>query len=130
MAGTPPPALEDTRMPYADGFVLAVPKRNLDAYREMAAQAGAAWMEHGALSDVECVGDDVTHGTLTSFPRAGQAQEDEVVVFSWITYESRAQRDAVNAKVMEDPRVKAQMANMPFDGKRMIHGRFETLMQL
>jgi uncharacterized protein YbaA (DUF1428 family) len=117
-------------MPYVDGFVLAVPKRNLAAYQDLARKAGEVWKEHGALAYVECVGDDVPYGELTSFPRAVQAEEDEVVVFAWIVYASRAQRDAVNAKVMADPRLKGEMANMPFDGRRMIYGGFETLLEL
>ncbi|MFP5517251.1 MAG: DUF1428 domain-containing protein, partial [Alphaproteobacteria bacterium] len=107
-------------MSYVDGFVLAVPKQKLDAYKEMARKAGAVWMEHGALAFVECVGDDVPYGELTSFPRAVQATEDEIVVFSWILYKSREDRDAINAKVMADPRLPKDMSDMPFDGKRMI----------
>jgi uncharacterized protein YbaA (DUF1428 family) len=117
-------------MAYIDGFVVAVPKQNLKAYEDMARLAGTVWMEHGALTYVECVGDDVPYGELTSFPRAVQAKEDEVVIFSWITYPSRAARDAINAKVMADPRLKDSMTNMPFDGKRMIFGGFETLMEM
>jgi uncharacterized protein YbaA (DUF1428 family) len=117
-------------MPYVDGFVLAVPKQNIDAYKEMARRAGEVWKEHGALAYAECIGDDVPYGELTSFPRAVQAKDDEVVVFAWIIYESREKRDAINAKVMEDPRLKAQMSDMPFDGKRMIYGGFETFLQL
>lgn len=115
-------------MTYVDGFVLAVPKDRIDAYKALAQLAGTVWMDHGALSYVECVADDVPYGTLTSFPRAVQATEDEVVVFAWITYPSRADRDAVNAKVMADPRLQGSMADMPFDGKRMIFGGFETLL--
>jgi uncharacterized protein YbaA (DUF1428 family) len=117
-------------MAYVDGFVVAVPKQNLKAYEDMARLAGTVWMEHGALTYVECVGDDVPYGELTSFPRAVQAKDDEVVIFSWITYPSRAARDAINAKVMADPRLKDSMTNMPFDGKRMIFGGFETLMEM
>ena len=117
-------------MPYVDGFVVAVPKRNIEAYKELARKAGEVWKEHGALAYVECLGDDVPVGELTSFPRAVQATEDEIVAFSWIVYESREQRDAVNAKVMADPRLKESMTNMPFDGKRMIYGGFETFLQL
>jgi uncharacterized protein YbaA (DUF1428 family) len=117
-------------MPYVDGFVVAVPKRNIEAYKELARKAGEVWKEHGALAYVECLGDDVPVGQLTSFPRAVQATEDEIVAFSWIVYESRQQRDAVNAKVMADPRLKDSMTNMPFDGKRMIYGGFETFLQL
>lgn len=117
-------------MSYVDGFVIAVPKQNLDAYRSLAHKSGEVWKEHGALAYVECIGDDVPYGNLTSFPRAVQAKDDEVVVFSWIVYESRQKRDAVNAKVMADPRIKDTMSNMPFDGKRMIFGGFETMMQM
>ncbi len=117
-------------MPYVDGFVLAVPKANLEAYKDIARLAGDVWMEHGALSYVECIGEDVPYGELTSFPRAVQAKEDEVVVFSWVTYPSRAARDATMAKVMSDERMKPSMENMPFDGKRMIFGGFETFLEL
>ena len=117
-------------MPYVDGFVVAVPKDNIDAYKALARKAGDVWKEFGALAYVECIGDDVPCGQLTSFPRAVQAKEDEVVVFSWILYESREQRDAVNAKVMADPRLKSEMSSMPFDGKRMIYGGFKTFLEL
>jgi uncharacterized protein YbaA (DUF1428 family) len=117
-------------MPYVDGFVVAVPRQKLDAYKALARTAGEVWKEHGALSYVECIADDVPYGELTSFPRAVQAKEDEVVVFSWITYESRERRDAVNAKVMADPRLKHEMSNMPFDGKRMIYGGFTSFLEL
>lgn len=113
-------------MPYVDGFVLAVPKANLEAYKEMARLGAQVWMEHGALSYVECLADDVPYGELTSFPRAVQAKDDEVVVFSWATYPDRAARDATMAKVMADPRLKSDPASMPFDGKRMIWGGFES----
>ena len=114
-------------MPYIDGFVLAVPKDKLEAYKALARTACAVWMEHGALDYVECIGDDVPYGTLTSFPRAVMATEDEVVVFSWIVYRDRASRDAVNAKVMANSRLKS--SDMPFDGKRMIYGGFDTLLR-
>ena len=117
-------------MAYVDGFILAILKDRLDAYKDMARLGGTVWMEHGALSYVECFGDDVPYGQLTSFPRAVQATDDEVVVFSWITYADRAHRDAVNAKVMADERMKWDMANMPFDGKRMIFGGFEAFLKL
>lgn len=117
-------------MSYVDGFVLAVPKANLDAYRKMAQLGGSIWMEYGALSYVECIGDDVPYGELTSFPRAVQATDDEIVVFSWITYKDKAARDDIMAKVMADERLKPYMANMPFDGKRMIFGGFEVLLKL
>lgn len=115
-------------MPYVDGFVIPVPKQNIEAYKAMARRASEVWREHGALAFVECIGDDVPYGELTSFPRAVHAKEDEVVVFSWITYRSRAERDAINAKVMADPRLKGMQSDMPFDGKRMIYGGFETFL--
>ncbi len=117
-------------MSYVDGFVLAVPKQKLDAYKEMARKAGAIWMNHGALAFVECVGDDVPYGELTSFPRAVQATEEEIVVFSWIVYKSREDRDTINAKVMADPRMPKDMSEMPFDGKRMIFGGFRPFLEL
>jgi uncharacterized protein YbaA (DUF1428 family) len=117
---------------YVDGFVVPVPKAKLDAYRRMAEQAGKIWMELGALGYWECVGDDVKPGKLTSFPQAVQLKDDETVVFSWIVYKSREQRDIINANVMEDPRMKEFMdpKNMPFDGKRMFWGGFKTILEL
>jgi uncharacterized protein YbaA (DUF1428 family) len=117
-------------MPYVDGFVVAVPKEKIEAYKALARKAGEVWKEYGALSYVECIGEDVPYGKLTSFPRAVQATDDEIVVFSWITYKSRARRDEIMGKVMADPRLKHDMSNMPFDGKRMIYGGFETFLQL
>ncbi|MGX9176506.1 DUF1428 domain-containing protein [Mesorhizobium sp. BHbdii] len=117
-------------MSYVDGFVLAVPKANLDAYKKLAETAGAVWKEHGALAFVECIGDDVPYGEVTSFPRAVQAKDDEVVVFSWVVYESRQRRDAVMAKVMADPRLNGDLSTMPFDGKRMIFGGFQPFIEL
>jgi uncharacterized protein YbaA (DUF1428 family) len=117
-------------MPYVDGFVLAVPKEKLEAYKALARISGEVWKDHGALSYVECVADDVPYGELTSFPRAVMAKEDEVVIFAWITYPSRAERDAINAKVMADPRLSPDGWEMPFDGKRMIYGGFETFLEL
>jgi uncharacterized protein YbaA (DUF1428 family) len=117
-------------MSYVDGFLLAVPKAKLEAYKELASKAGEVWKDHGALAFVECVADDVPYGELTSFPRAVQAKDDETVVFSWIVYESREKRDAINAKVMADPRLKGDAASMPFDGKRMIFGGFSPIVEL
>ncbi len=111
-------------MAYVDGFVVPVPRAKLDAYMKLARTARDVWMEYGAIGFVECIGDDVPHGELTSFPRAVQLKDDEVVAFSWIVYESRESRDAVNAKVMADPRMKPDSDSMPFDGKRMIFGGF------
>jgi uncharacterized protein YbaA (DUF1428 family) len=117
---------------YVDGFVVPVPKKNVDAYRRMARKAGKVWREHGALEYVECVADDVKPGKLTSFPQSVKLKPGEVVVFSWITYKSRKQRDSVNAKVMKDPRLASMMnpKNSPFDGKRMFWGGFKTLVEL
>ncbi|MGD9475979.1 DUF1428 domain-containing protein [Shinella sp. G-2] len=117
-------------MIYADGFVLAVPKANIEAYKEMARTAGAVWKEHGAIDYVECIGDDVPYGELTSFPRAVQASGDEIVIFSWITYESRAKRDEIVAKVMADPRLQGDDWKDVFDGKRMIYGGFQAIVTL
>jgi uncharacterized protein YbaA (DUF1428 family) len=117
-------------MAYVDGFVVAVPKKNIEAYKALARTAGEVWKEYGALAYVEGIGDDVPYGELTSFPRAVQAKDDEVVVFSWIVYASREARDTINAKVMADPRLKTDPAGMPFDGKRMIYGGFQPFLQL
>jgi uncharacterized protein YbaA (DUF1428 family) len=117
---------------YVDGFVAPVPKRNVAAYRRMARKAGKIWLEHGALEYRECVGDDVKPGKVTSFPQAVKLKSDETVVFSWIVYRSRAQRDRVNAKVMADPRLTGMMdgKEMPFDAKRMFWGGFEVIVDL
>jgi uncharacterized protein YbaA (DUF1428 family) len=117
-------------MAYVDGFIVPVPKDKLEAYKEFSAYAGAIWKEFGALEYVECVGDDVPYGEITSFPRAVQAKDDETVIFSWVVYESRKSRDAVMAKVMADERLKADWSTMPFDGKRMIFGGFQPFMEL
>lgn len=117
-------------MPYVDGFIVPVPKKNLEAYKDIARKAGEVWMDHGALSYAECIGDDVPYGELTSFPRSVQATDDEVVIFSWITYADRAARDAIVAKVMADPRLQMDPADNPFDGKRMIFGGFTPFLQL
>jgi uncharacterized protein YbaA (DUF1428 family) len=117
---------------YVDGFVLPLPKRNLDAYRRMARKAGKIWREHGALEYRECVAEDVQMGEVTSFPRSVQLKRGETVVFSWIVFKSRAHRDRVNAKVMKDPRVGNMMdaKAMPFDGKRMIYGGFNVVVDV
>lgn len=119
-------------MAYVDGFIVPLPKDKIDAYREIATKSGHIWLEHGALSYRECIADDVKPGKLTSFPQSVMLKEDEIVIFSWITYESRAHRDQVNEKVMADPRLKEMMnpGSMPFDGKRMIYGGFEDLVVL
>lgn len=119
-------------MPYVDGFIIPLPKDKIDQYRAMATRCGELWREHGALAFRECIADDVKVGELTSFPRSVQLQDNETVLFSYIEYASREQRDEVNAKVMDDPRMKAMMdpANMPFDGKRMIFGGFSVLVDM
>ncbi|WP_309085345.1 DUF1428 family protein [Chelativorans sp.] len=115
-------------MAYVDGFLIPVPKDKIEQYKEQARLGQQVWREHGALDYVECIGDDTPYGEVTSFPRAVQAKEDEVVVFSWIVYRSREHRDEVNKKVMADPRMKPDWDNMPFDGKRMIFGGFQPFL--
>ena len=119
-------------MAYVDGFVLPVPKKNVQTYREVANKCGAIWREHGALQFCECIADDVKPGKFTSFPQSVNLEPDETIVFSWITFESRAKRDEINDKVMKDPRMADMLnpATMPFDGKRMIYGGFEVLVDL
>jgi len=116
-------------MKYVDGFVVPVPKKNLEAYRRMAKTAGKVWRDHGALEFREYVAEDVKVGKRTSFPRSVKLKPGETVVFSFISYKSRAHRDRVNAKVMKDPRLAKMMdpKAMPFDGKRMIYGGFEFM---
>ena len=117
---------------YVDGYVVPVPRNNLDAYRRMAEKAGKIWIEHGALEVWECAGDDVKPGKVTSFPQSVQLKPDEVVAFSWILYKSREDRDRVNAAVMDDPRMKDMMdpKTTPFDGKRMFWGGFKSIVEL
>ncbi len=116
---------------YVDGFVIPVPKKNVAAYRRIARKAGKVWMEHGALSYMECVADDVKPGQVTSFPQSVILQDDETVVFSWIVFTSRKARDRINAKVMADPRLESMMSgkNCPFDPKRLIYGGFKSIVQ-
>ena len=118
-------------MAYVDGFIVAGPEKNLAAYRRMARKAGKVWREHGALDYREWVAEDVKVGKRTSFPRSVKLKPGETVVFSWITYKSRAQRDRVNAKVMADRRLAGMMdtKSLPFDAKRMIYGGFESLVK-
>jgi uncharacterized protein YbaA (DUF1428 family) len=113
---------------YVDGFVLPVPKRNIDAYRRLSRKAGRIWREHGALEYRECVADDVKPGKWASFPQSVKLKPNEVVWFSWIVYKSRRHRDSVNARVMKDPRIVKMMdpKNPPFDDKRMIYGGFKV----
>ncbi len=119
-------------MRYVDGFVLPVPKKNLQAYRRMAKKAGKLWKEYGALEYIECVADDVKPGKLTSFPQSVKLKPDEVVVFSWIVYKSRAERNRINKQVMADPRLASMMdpKDHPFDAKRMFYGGFKTMVEL
>ena len=117
---------------YVDGFVVPVPKKNLQEYRRMAQKAGKVWRELGALEYTECVAEDVKTGKATSFPRCVKVKPTETVVFSWIVYRSRAHRDNVLKKVMADPRLASMMSpgKLPFDAKRMIYGGFKSLVDL
>jgi uncharacterized protein YbaA (DUF1428 family) len=114
-------------MTYVDGFVVPVATANREIYRKYAEKAAAVFKEHGALRLVECWGDDVPQGKVTSFPMAVKCKDDETVVFSWITWPSRQARDEGMKKVMDDPRLKQETNPMPFDGKRLIYGGFELL---
>lgn len=117
---------------YVDGFVLPVPRANVEAYRRMAQKAGEVWKEHGALQYWEGVADDVKAGEVTSFPQSVQLKDDETVVFAFIVYASREARDRINALVMKDPRLQDSMdpKTMPFDAKRMFWGGFTSLVEL
>ena len=117
-------------MSYVDGFVAAVPAANKELYRKHAKAASAVFKEYGALRVVECWGDDVPEGKLTSFTLAVKREANEVVVFSWIVWPSRPARDAAWKKAMEDPRLKPEANPMPFDGKRLIYGGFEMLLEV
>jgi uncharacterized protein YbaA (DUF1428 family) len=116
---------------YVDGFVIPIPRKNLAAYRKMAQTACKVWMELGALEYRECVGEDLIHKKIMTFPRQIKAKRGEVILFSWIVYKSRAHRDQVNKKVMKDPRLLAMMdpENHPFDLKRMVYGGFEVIVE-
>ena len=115
-------------MSYVDGFVVPVPRAKLEAYRAMSQLAGKIWREYGALHFRECVADDVKSGQWTSFPQSVKPEEDEVVVFSWIEWPSKAARDAGMAKFMADPRMTQNTEPMPFDGKRMFWGGFDPIL--
>jgi uncharacterized protein YbaA (DUF1428 family) len=119
-------------MTYVDGFVVPVPKKKVSAYRSMAKKAGKIWREYGALEFHECVADDVKIGKRTSFPRSVKLKPNETVMFSWIVYSSRKQRDRVMDKVMKDKRIAGLMEtkDIPFDTKRMIFGGFKTIVAL
>jgi uncharacterized protein YbaA (DUF1428 family) len=118
-------------MEYVDGFVVPVPKKKIGAYKKMAKLGAKVWRDHGAIDYRECVADDVSVGKRTSFPRSVKAKPGETVVFAWITYKSRKDRDRINKKVMQDPRLKNFMdpKNMPFDMKRMFWGGFKTIVK-
>ena len=115
-------------MTYVDGYVVPVPTANRDAYLKLAKDAAAVFKEHGALKVVECWGDDVPEGKVTSFPMAVKVEPSETVVFSWIIWPSRKVRDEGNKKVMADPRMQPGQ-NMPFDGKRIIYGGFNMMLE-
>jgi uncharacterized protein YbaA (DUF1428 family) len=120
-------------MSYVDGFIVPVPKKNMKAYLSMARKVGKVWKDHGALEYVECVADDVKVGKWTSFPRSVKLKRGETVVFAYVVYKSRKQRDMVMAKAMKDKRLASMMSDpkaMPFDGKRMIFGGFKTSITL
>ncbi len=119
-------------MKYVDGFVLPIKKKNLQAYRKMSEKAGRVWKELGALEYRECVGDDLKTTMGVAFPKLAKVKPNETVIFSWIVYKSKAQRDSVNKKVMKDPRMAEMMndKNMPFDLKRMAYGGFKTIVDL
>ena len=117
---------------YVDGFVLPVPKKNIDAYRRMARKAGKVWREHGALEYIEAVAEDVKRGKVTSFPQSVELKRNETVIFAWIVYKSRADRDRVNEKVMADPRLADMMdpENSLFDASRMFWGGFDVIVDV
>jgi uncharacterized protein YbaA (DUF1428 family) len=116
---------------YVDGFVVPVPQERLADYRKLARQAGKVWMEYGALQYMECVADDVKPGKSTSFPQAVKLKEGEVVIFSYIVYKNRRERDRINKLVMADERISSlDPKSMPFDGKRMFWGGFKGLVEM
>ena len=116
---------------YVDGFVVPVPKKNLAAYMKMARKVGKVWKEHGVLEYTECVADDVKPGKLTSFPQSVKLKPNETVVFAWVTYKSRKDRDRIMTKVMADPRLAGMdKAPMPFDTKRMFFGGFKAVIEI
>ena len=117
-------------MNYVDGFVAAVPTANRDKFLRHAQEAAVVFKEHGALQVVECWGNDVPEGKVTSFPMAVQRKDDETVIFSWITWPSKAVRDEAMKKVMADPRLQPETNPMPFDGKRLIYGGFEMIVNV
>ena len=117
-------------MTYVDAMVAAVPTANRDTYMQHAKLAASVFKDYGATKLVECWGDDVPEGKLTSFPMAVKRRDDETVVFSWITWPSRQIRDEGMKKVMADPRMQPEKNPMPFDGKRMIYGGFQPILEM
>jgi len=119
-------------MAYVDGYVLPVPKKNVQAYRRVAQMAGKVWREHGAIEYRECAGDDLNVNWGLPFPRAMKLKPGETVVFAWVVFKSRAHRDRVNAKVMKDPRLAKMMepSKKLFDTKRMVYGGFSVLVDV
>ena len=124
--------LKERNVPYVDGFLLPLPKKNVKLYRRIAQRAAKIWRQHGALEFRECVGDDLKTKMGMPFSRTVRPKPNETVVFSWIVFRSRTHRDRVNAKVMKDPRMTKMMekAPMPFDEKRMAYGGFKVLVDL
>jgi uncharacterized protein YbaA (DUF1428 family) len=119
-------------MTYVDGFVIPIPKKNVPKYVKLAKLASRVWMDHGALQYVEAIGEDLKTSHGLPFPKALRLKPSETVVFAWITYESKAHRDRVNAKVMKDPRLLESIEKaktMPFDMKRMQHGGFKAVVE-
>ena len=116
---------------YVDGFLIAVPKKNVNEYKKMARLCAKVWTGYGALSVFECMEDDVKKGKITSFPQAVKLKKGEVVFFSYITYKSRRDRDRINKKAMNDPRLShmVDIKNLPFDGKRMMWGGFKPVVK-
>ena len=115
---------------YVDGFVVPVPKAKLAAYKKLARMSSKVWLEHGALEYVECVADDVPMGKVTSFPQAVKLKKDEIVIFAWIVYKSRKDRDRIMKLIMNDKRFEGMdPKNMPFDGKRMFFGGFKEFVK-
>ena len=118
-------------MAYVDGFLLTIPARKLAAYRRIAAKAGKVWKDHGALEYRECVGDDMKSKMGTPFPKVAKAKKGEVVVFSWVVYKSRAHRDKILPKIMQDKRLTSMSPkDVPFDMKRMSYGGFKVLVDM
>ena len=117
---------------YVDGFIVAVPAKKVEDYRKLSRKAGKIWKEYGALEYIECIADDVKPGKRTSFPQSVKLKADELVVFSWIVYKSRRDRDRIMAKVMQDPRLAHMMdpKKLPFDGKRMFWGGFKAMVEM